>query len=226
MQGNDKLLVYNAYIINDMPAWKSVIDRMQKQEKKSSEFLLSLVNYQYGYIGWCVGEEKVTEAESYIALARKNLEILEKKVCNLSMVYAYKSALYGYEIGLRAFRAPFIGPKSLKYAEQATELDAENYFAWIQQGNIQYFMPSVFGGSTEEALHHFLKAKTLMEKNSDVLRQDWNYLHLLTLIAQTYSDLKDYRSAREYYEAILKIEPRFQLIKDEQYPKVLKQFRN
>jgi tetratricopeptide (TPR) repeat protein len=209
-----------------MPAWKTVIDRLQKQEKKSSEFLLSLVNYQYGYIGWCIGENKGTEAERYIELVRENLDLLEKKDNYLSMVYAYKSALYGYEIGLSIFRAPFIGSKSIKYAEQALEVDSSNHFAWIQLGNIQYYMPTVFGGSREEALRYFLKAKALMEKNRDGLYQDWNYLHLLTLIAQVYSDLKDYKSARLYCEAILKIEPGFQWIKDELYLKVLQNFRN
>jgi tetratricopeptide (TPR) repeat protein len=224
--GNDKLLIYNAYILNDMPAWKTVIDRLQKQEDRSSGFLLSLVNYQFGYIGWCIGEEKVQEAESYIAIARENLDLLQKNSADLSMVYAYQSALNGYEIGLSVFRAPFIGPKSIKYAERALEIDPTNYFAWLQLGNIQYFMPSIFGGSVKEALRYFLKAKALMDKNRDIHSQDWNYLHLLTLIAQAYSDLKDYPSARVYYETILKIEPRFQWSKDELYPKVLKHFRN
>lgn len=226
LYGNDKQAVYNAYITNDMPAWKTIIDRLQKQEKKSDALLLSLVNYQFGYIGWCIGGGKEKEAENYISLVRQNLELLEKSSKNLSMAYAYKSALYGYEIGLALLRAPFIGPKSIKYAEQSLELDPANYFAWMQLGNIQYYMPSIFGGSVEEALRHFLKAQTLMERNREDLRQDWNYLHLLTLIAQAYSDLKDYKTARMYYENILKIEPRFQWIKDELYPKILKHFKN
>ena len=35
-----------------------------------------------------------------------------------------------------------------------------------------------------------------MERNREDLRQDWNYLHLLTLLAQAYTDLKDYQIAR------------------------------
>jgi len=226
VHGNDKVLLYNAYIRNDMASWKTIIDRLQQQEKKSSDMLLSLVNYQYGYIGWCIGMDKVKEAENYIAQARENLEQLEKKKYSLSMVYAYRSAFYGYEIGLEVIRAPFIGPKSIKYAKGAIELDPANHFAWVQQGNIQYYMPSAFGGSVEEALRNFLKAKSLMENNRDNLRQNWNYLHLLTLIAQAYSDLNDYQSARVYYDAILKIEPGFQWIKDEFYTKVLQNIRN
>jgi tetratricopeptide (TPR) repeat protein len=226
LYGNDRQLIYDAYVKNNMPAWQTVIDRLQKQEKMSDETLLALVNYQYGYIGWCIGEDRVTEAESYIALARENLEMLEKKSYNLSMVYAYLSALYGYEIGIAVYRAPFIGPKSIKYADRALELDPANYFGWLQKGNIEYYMPSIFGGSKEDALRYFLKAKVLLEKNSSLLYQNWNYLHLLTIIAQAYSDLKDYNSAKACYETILKIEPEFQWIKDELYPNVLKHFRN
>jgi tetratricopeptide (TPR) repeat protein len=226
ISGNDKIRIYNAYITNDMVTWKTVIDRLQKQEKKSDELRLSLVNYQYGYIGWCIGMEKEKEADNYISLAWKNLAVLEKNNYNLSMVYAYKAALYGYEIGLSIIRAPFIGPKSIKSAEQAVKLDPGNPFAYLQLGNIQYYIPAIFGGSVKEAIRYFLKAKTNMEKSKDALLQDWNYLHLLTIIAQAYADEGDYASAKAYYETILKIEPQFKWIKDELYPEVLHQFKN
>jgi len=224
--GNDKTEIYNAYIRNNMAAWKKIIDRMQNQERKSNENLLSLVNYQYGYIGWCIGNEKEKEAETYISLARYNLAVLERNNFNLSMVYTYFAALYGYEIGLSLIRAPFIGPKSMKYAENALKLDQGNPFAYMQMGNIQYYMPSMFGGSVNEAIRYFLQAKVLMENNQEAILQDWNYLHLLTLIVQAYTDVEDYRSAKAYCEIILKIEPRFLWIKDELYPQVLQQFKN
>ena len=224
--GNDKTEIYNAYIRNDMAGWKKIMDRIQNQERKSNEILLSLVNYQYGYIGWCIGEANEKEAEFYISLARNNLAVLESNNYNLSMVYAYYAALYGYDIGLSIIRAPFIGPKSMKYAENALKLDQGNPFAYLQMGNIQYYMPSVFGGSVNEAIRYFLQAKVLMEKNKETILQDWNYLHLLTLIVQAYTDVEDYRSAKAYCEIILKIEPQFVWIKDELYPQVMHQFKN
>ena len=224
--GNDKTEIYNAYIRNDMAGWKKIMDRIQNQERKSNEILLSLVNYQYGYIGWCIGEANEKEAEFYISLARNNLAVLESNNYNLSMVYAYYAALYGYDIGLSIIRAPFIGPKSMKYAENALKLDQGNSFAYLQMGNIQYYMPSVFGGSVNEAIRYFLQAKVLMEKNKETILQDWNYLHLLTLIVQAYTDVEDYRSAKAYCEIILKIEPQFVWIKDELYPQVMHQFKN
>ena len=54
--------VYYAYVNNRMERWKSVIDRMESDVNRSSEQTLELVNYQYGYIGYCIGREKEDEA--------------------------------------------------------------------------------------------------------------------------------------------------------------------
>jgi len=226
VHGNDKLKIYNAYVSNDMKAWKHIIDSIQKVKNKSNEMLLTLVNYQYGYIGWCMGRNNNKEAETYISLAENNLALLEKNNYNLSMVYAYQSALCGFNIGLSSIRAPFLGPKSIKYAENAMKLDKENYFALVQMGNIQYYMPRIFGGSVNEAIRYFLKAKTMMEKNSPAIHQNWNYLHLLTLKAQAYSKAGDYQTAKRYYDFILKKEPHFQWIRDELYNDLLKKLND
>lgn len=226
VHGNDKLKIYNAYVHNDMKAWKHVIDSMQKEKKKSNAKLLTLVNYQYGYIGWCIGLNNDKEAEAYISVVENNLALLEKNNYRLSMVYAYKSALYGYKIGLSPIRAPYYGPRSIQYAKNSLQLDNENYFAMVQAGNIHYYMPRIFGGSVNEAIRYFLKAKTIMEKDNAEIHQNWNYLHLLTLIAQAYSKADDYQTAKRYYDFILKIEPEFQWIKDELYDDLLKKLND
>ncbi|MBN2213096.1 MAG: hypothetical protein JW723_02540 [Bacteroidales bacterium] len=221
VQGNDKLRIYNAYVNNDMKVWKHIIDSIQNEKKKSNEKLLTLVNYQYGYIGWCIGKNNDKEAETYVSLVEANLAILEKNKYELSMVHAYRSALYGYKIGMSPVRAPFYGPRSVKHAENSLQIDQDNYFALMQAGNIHYYMPRVFGGSVNEAIRYFLKSKTIMEKNSAVIDQNWNYLHLLILIAQAYSKSGDYQTAKNYYDFILKIEPEIQWIKDELYNDLL-----
>lgn len=225
-QGNDKLKIYSAYIHNNMTLWKHVIDSIQQHKKRSNEQLLTLVNYQYGYIGWCIGSNQTKDAERYIALVENNLELLEKNKYNLSMVYAYRAAISGFKIGLNKFKAPFLGPASIRYAENALKLNPENYFALLQMGNIQFYMPRVFGGSVDEAIAYFLKAKAVLEKNKAAIRQDWNYLNLLTIIAQAYSDTGDYNKAKYYYDMILEIEPNFQWIKDELYKELMQKLKN
>ena len=101
-----------------MNKWKSTIDKMQEQEKKPNEFLLELINYQYGYIGWCLGNNEKKQAKIYLKLSEENVENLEKTSLYPSYVNAYKSAFYGYAIGINKLKAPFIGPKSINAARK------------------------------------------------------------------------------------------------------------
>jgi len=214
--------VYYAYVNNRMEKWKSVIDRMNLIENKSDELLHELVNYQYGYIGYCIGFDKKSEAKKYLHLAEQNIEILEKNNYDLSVINAYKCAFYGFRIGLNKLSAPINGLKSLEHGRTALEIDKNNYFAWIQYGNIQFYMPAAFGGSKKEGIEYFIKAKELLEKNPDDLVENWNYLSLMVLIGQSYTYIDEPDSALAIYEDILKLEPDFLYVKDELYPDLIK----
>jgi hypothetical protein len=218
--------IYKAYISNNMQAWKQTIDKMEASNNKSNEFLLELINYQYGYTAWCLGQKNEKEAEVYLEKAELHLSSLEQKGLYTSMVNSYKSAFYGYKIGLNPLKAPFLGFKSIECARNAIELGPSNPFGYVQQGNIQYYMPGMFGGSKTEALTYYLKAKTLMEKDSSWVNMNWNYLSLLTIIAQTYSELNDNATSKKYYETILELEPNFLWVKNELYPHLLKKLKS
>jgi hypothetical protein len=217
--------IYNAYISNNMDKWKSTIDEMNRQQNKSNEFILELLNYQYGYIGWCIGNKKNKLAGGYIELGQKNIEILKKNNYKISMVNSYKSAFYGFRIGLNKLQAPFIGPKSVDCAKLAMKQDDKNPYGYIQYGNSEYYMPAMFGGSKKVALEYYEKAVKIMESNPTQAIEDWNYLSLLTIIAEAYTELKYYKSAKAIYEKILWIEPNFQWVKNELYPNLLKKIK-
>jgi tetratricopeptide (TPR) repeat protein len=205
-----------------MELWKDVIDRMDALKDKSDELLLELVNYQYGYIAYCIGYDRNDEAGEYLKLAQKNLHILEKKNFDPSTINAYKSAFYSFRVGLNNIVAPIIGIKSIESARRAVEIDRENFFGHVQLGNIEFYMPAVFGGSKKEALSHYLKAEDLMEKNPENLVNNWNYLCLLLVIGQSYDYLHDYTAARKVYERILEFEPCFLYVRNELLPQVIK----
>ncbi len=225
VKASHKTDVYKAYISNDMNLWKRVIDEMNQQKTKSNDFRLELINYQYGYIGWCIGNKKNDVAEQYIQLGESNIAVLEKSGYKPSWINSYKSAFYGYKIGLNKLKAPFIGPKSVECAELSMKQDAENPYGFIQFANSQYYMPAVFGGSKSEALKYYMKAEKIMEKNQNQIKEDWNYLSLLSMIAIAYTELNDYKNAKEYYNKILNIEPNFLWVKNELYPKLLKKMK-
>lgn len=204
-----------------MGLWKSVIDRMASI-KNNTATLAELVNYQYGYIGWCIGNNRYNEAKHYLEEAENNLKILEKEERYLSTVNSYRAAFYGYRIGMNQLLAPVIGLKSIECAKQAIKYNNKDPFAYVQNGNIEFYRPSVFGGSKSEGLKYYLKALELMETDSTLLRENWNYLSLLTVIAQAYSYLGDYDNSVKYLKRILEIEPGFVWIKNELYPQIMK----
>jgi tetratricopeptide (TPR) repeat protein len=222
LHGSYRSDVYEAYIHNNIPLWKGVLDKMNKVNKKDTPFLLELINYQYGYIAWCIGNNKYDEAKIYLDLAEKNVTLLPDNNHYQSIANSYRSAFYGYRIGLNRILAAFIGGKSSDCAKLAIKLDADNPFGYIQYANIEFYMPSVFGGSKAEALKYYLRAKELMEKNKADLFENWNYLQLLTVIAQTYSYINDFKSSKLYLEKILTIEPGYTWVKNELYPDIIK----
>ena len=226
IQATYKADIYSAYVSGDMGRWKNIIDQMDKVVNKDNDLLLELVNYQYGYIAWCIGEKRNSEARRYLNLAEANISLLERNKFKLSMINAYKSAFYGYRIGLNVLQAPFIGPKSVECARKSMELDPSNPFGYIQYGNSQYYMPAMFGGSKEEALKYYLKAEKLMASFPDFTEGNWNYLNLLTVIAQAYNETNDPVTAKSYYEKILKLEPDFVWVKNELYQDLLKNMKN
>ena len=223
--GSTKQDIYNAYINNKMPAWKTIIDQLENKPDQRNELLLELVNYQYGYIAWCLGENRKDEARNYLSKAEDNLKILETRKFAISKTFGYKSAFYGFHIGLNIFLSPFIGPKSSNAAKQAISVDPDDFFGFIQMGNVLFYAPSLVGGSKPEALKSYLKAMVLMEKSNIDNKEDWNYLSLLTSVAKAYEVLDDYANAKLIYEKILKFEPQYKWVSDELYPKLLKKLK-
>ena len=223
---NYKSDIYSAYISGDMSKWKNIIEQMNQQQEKTNDFLLELTNYQYGYIGWSIGNQKKKEAEKYLKKVEENLKILEKANYNMSVVNSYRSAVCGFYIGLNRFKAPVLGMKSIECAKSAMAQDKKNPFGYIQYGHCLFYMPSLFGGSKQEALTYFKKAEELMRQNENKIKYDWNYLSLLVLIGQSYMILKDYKQAKVYFDKAITAEPRFLWVKNELYPDVLKMIKD
>lgn len=225
IQGQNNKSIYKAYASGNMNRWKYVVDSLDIIQQKTDKELLDLINYQYGYIAWCIGNKKEKEATNYLKKATNYLKKLENKKYNISMIYAYKSAFIGFEIGLSQYKAPFIGPKSLEYAKKSISTDALNVLGYIQLGNIAYYTPSTLGGSKSEALKNYYKAFNLMESNNEYKINNWNYLNLLATLISTYIDLNQYKEAQKYCKKALTIEPNFDWVKTNLYPKVLKNIK-
>ena len=205
-----------------MLSWKGIIDQLNNQYNKSDDLILELVNYQYGYIGWCLENRHKEEAIDYLRLAEENVKLLEAEKINHSLLCGYKAAFFGYHIALNKFLAPFYGPRSTNCAKQAVEVAPDQFFGYIQLGNVKFHTPALMGGSKTEAIGYYLTAKAMMEKRKEGNIGDWNYLSLLMTLARAYESTNNSAKAKLMYDEILNYEPEFKLVKEVLYPQLLK----
>ena len=70
--------IYKAYIGNRMDLWKKTTDEMSRQKTDDPAYLLELVNYQYGYIGWALANNQKKEALKMLGEAEENITKIEK----------------------------------------------------------------------------------------------------------------------------------------------------
>jgi hypothetical protein len=213
-----KVDIYQAFVTADMTKWKQTIDKMEKEPTKTSVLLLELVNYQYGYIGWCLGVKREKEAQAYLEKAEKSVELLASKSYKPAVMHAYKSMFFGFRVMMAPIKAPILGVKCLNNNETAMKLDKSNPFVVMQYANILYYKPKMFGGSKEEALQYYIKSEKLMEANPALIENDWNYLNLLATISRIYQQTGQSEKSKAYIEKALQIEPRFTWIKNDRRP--------
>jgi len=213
--------IYKSFISGDMKDWKAATDEMENTKSENNDFLPELINYEYGYIGWCLGNDKKNQAKHYLELMEENLEILKNTEGKTALYHAYMAAALGFKIGLSTWRAPFLGPKSMEHAEKAMKNDSLNFQANTELGNIWHHMPAVFGGSDEKALKYYQKAIEIYENSEDELKhKKWLYLNILATIGKLKFEQKNYEQALLYYEKALNIEPKFVWVKNELLPEL------
>jgi tetratricopeptide (TPR) repeat protein len=215
--------IYECYVFNDIATWKQVVDSLQQVKSLTDTQNEALLNYEYGYVAWCLSKKvnNKTEAEKYLNKAYLHLETLPKTSNYEATVLAYHAAFVAYEIVLSPIKAPFIGSKSIKYAKKALSLDSLNYFAHIQMGNIYYYMPPLLGGSTPKAIKHYTQAKQLMQQQH-IHQQNWLYMNLLLTIADAYKKEKDWKMVKSCYEEALQMQPNYPYIIENLYPTLQK----
>ncbi|NCB25529.1 MAG: hypothetical protein EOM62_08665 [Bacteroidia bacterium] len=211
----EKEIIYRAYLSNDMATWKKTIEAMHAESDKNNHRQLELLNYEYGYIGWCMGSKRKSEAKQYLKRSMERVDLLRKANYQVPQLLAYESAFLGFQIGLANLKAPKLGPRSLDAAEQSVAGDDKNALGYIQLGNIYYFMPPLFGGSKERAIEHYIRAERLMAPNG---KGDWNYLALLVQLAVAFEETGNMTQADSFYRKALSHAPDFTWVKDELYP--------
>lgn len=212
--------ITEAYVEDRMSLWRGTLTSIENQyrQQPSDSLLLYLTISQYGYIGYLMGEEKEDKAEKLLGKAEVNAEALQNtQYC--PEAYAVKAGLIGYRIGLKTYKAPFLGRKNQNYISEALQCDSLNPMAWLEKGNVYYHKPGMFGGSYEKATRYYKKAVELFETRQDEFPQ-WLYLNALVWHAKALAADGKTSKARQTYQKALDVAPGFKWVKEELLPGV------
>ena len=211
---------YKAYVSGEMSRWPGYIDQLEDIYTKhpSPNLLYDIVKAYYGYIAYAIGLEEDRTARDYLSQGEPYLDKLTQMDGYLAEAKAFKGAFIAFEIGMNTSKAVFLGPRSMRYINQALELEPDNVHALLEKGNAEYHMPRVFGGSYEKATHYFQKAVQILEHNSTNLSCNWFYMNALAWLAQSYEKAGFTHRADKTYKRILSLEPDFSWVAEELYP--------
>lgn len=219
-QSTRRAEIYRAFFSGDMSRWHDVMTDFAATHPTEPSQQLELLDYYYGYTAWLIGNDKNAEAKAFVEKAEHLIDELSTQHAHAATVKAYKGAFIGFRIGLNPLKAPFLGPKSIREINDTLKIDPHNIQANIEQANALYYRPAFFGGDKKLAIEHYVKALQLMEKKGAV-QQNWNYLNLLTVLAQAYEETGELQAAKHTLEKALKIEPNFLWVRNELYPALL-----
>ncbi|MGL5787763.1 MAG: tetratricopeptide repeat protein [Bacteroidales bacterium] len=218
--GTNKQRMFHAYLTGDMGYWKSQIDSLRSADHLSREESMSLLLYEYEYIGYLLGKKMTKEAGIYYPGAQDRLNRLIKEG-RTAELESLMSAFIGYEIGLSPYKAPFMGNKCFVYAEKSMQMAPDEPWGFLQLANVKYYAPAVFGGSKDESLKLFYEAKDRFHKRITI-QTPWRYASLLRAIAQNYEALGEYDKALQCYNSILKQYPNYKWVAEVLRPGLLK----
>ena len=219
--------IYNAYLEGDMQEWLSIIEQMEDESKSADdiELLYELGVLKYGYIAYCIGNERKDEAEDYIDSVLDDIEYMNEMDPEFGKQYSLKGAINGFRIKLNPFKAIYLGPRSMKDIERAIDLDPESAPAWLEMANSEYYRPSVFGGDKVKAIETYKKSIQYFEKDSLQNKECWHYLSAMITLAKAYELTDQALLALKQYEKILSVAPDFVWVRDELYPDLVKKIQ-
>jgi len=218
-QNHDELF-FECYTTTNMEPWRKTMEQMAAQREPGNyDQLFEVVLAWYGYIGYCLGNDKEDEAKKYLKTGWVLLEELAEMPEADAAPHSLKSGFYGFEMALARYKAMVFGPRSLSTLNTAAAIDSTNIHYLVEKGNQLYYVPSIFGGDKEVALHHYKHAVELMEAGTKYHQNHWFYLNTLVTLGFSYQSLEQIENARQTYLRIQQIAPRFKWFNEDVWPR-------
>jgi tetratricopeptide (TPR) repeat protein len=205
--------VYRAYVSDDTQLWEETLNRGAASfsfENEDEIFKLSL-GY-YGLIGNYIGVGKEEEAQKLFDFIKPIIEKMLDKNPGSSRFNALRGALYGFEINMNSYKAMYLGPRSMKHINASVEIDPQNPQAWVEKGNMLYYMPDMVGGDKQKGIEYYQKAIKLFEQQNN-LENCWLYLNTIVVLGQWYFETNAKQKSIACYQKVLAIEPDFKWVK-------------
>lgn len=214
---------FECYTTTNMEPWKNTMEQMANERNPDNyNQLFEVVLAWYGYIGYCLGNDKEDEAEQYLETGWEYLDKLIEMDPSKAAPHALKSGFYGFEMALARYKALILGPRSVSTLKTAASIDSTNIHYLVEKGNQMYYMPSMLGGNKEVALHHYKHAVELMESDTRYHQGHWFYLNTLVTLGYSYQSTEHIEEARRVYQKIQRIAPNFKWFNEDVWPKFVK----
>lgn len=203
------LPLMNAYLENNMPAWRAFIHSTDWAQATQAERQRVLA-YEYGYCAAMMEVDK-HEAQRATQVFHSHVEAMKNSLPE-SYYEMYLSAIYAFEFKLgQSFHVFSI----LRYANKALELAPNDPIVVGYMGNVLFYAPKGIGDK-KKALALFEKAATLFA--SPQWKYCWNRPAMLLAAAQCYEKTGDKQKAISIANKLLNEFPNFTYIRDTYLP--------
>lgn len=219
-QDNLDLMEYKAYLTNSEPLWKQVVERRMDnyQQSHSGEDLYALSQAQYGLLLLTMVDMDEDLFDEYVGSTVDNLEKLIYDKVRMGESKALLSSVYGLKIAYSNWKGMTLGPKSGSLIAEAKKVAPDSPLVWKLYGNFKLYTPSMFGGDVQEAIDAYAKSVELFERNPANTKNNWEYLDAVAWLGQAYVKADEPQKAIAVYQKALRIEPKFNWVKDSLLP--------
>jgi hypothetical protein len=194
---------FESYKSGNMAAWPALIEEMEQAKQTDLKWQLEILKSIYGLVGYQIGLGDKDLARKYIAKADGYLDKLLPKNEGNAQLHSLAGAFYGYKISFAAYKAPFLGPKSLDHINKALELDPKEPMGYMVKGYSLSYRPPVFGGNKNEALSCYRQASSLFEAQNDS-KCNWQKMLLKAFILKTLYETHQEKEAEAFLAAMQK----------------------
>ncbi len=215
--------IYESFITHDINRWERIVGEMVQEYNKSpsNELLYDIVLAYYGAIGYHLDFGEQSKAKKHLVNANKFVEKLIAKENYKAQALAFKSAFYGFEISINAFKGISLGPKSISAADKSVELNPNYTRGWIEKGNVRFHTPALLGGSKSDAIEFYTKAIEMYDAELPN-NHKWLYLNTLISIARAHEFNGNIQKAVNSVIKAIDFEPRYKWAKEVYLPQLQK----